>query len=119
MACKPQGMVLILEEETTLRVNWKFETGADPNSYEYMIDDKPATLQHAGSDYFLAVENISSKKLGDAHKFTISKDGKSYTWMGSALTWANTAVNKGGTNAKNVGKALYLYCKAAEEYFSK
>jgi len=118
VSSKPQGMVLILEEETTLRVNWKFETGADPNSYEYKIDDKPATLQHAGSDYFLAVKNISSKKLGDAHKFTISKDGKSYTWTGSALTWANTAVNKGGTNAKNVGKALYLYNQAARDYFN-
>ena len=118
VSSKPQGMVLILEEETTLRVNWKFETGADPNSYEYMIDDAPATLQHAGSDYFLAVKNISSKKLGDAHKFTISKDGKSYTWTGSALTWANTAVSKGGANAKNVGKALYLYNQAARDYFN-
>ena len=118
VSSKPQGMVLILEEETTLRVNWKFETGADPNSYEYMIDDAPATLQHAGSDYFLAVKNISSKKLGDAHKFTISKDGKSYTWTGSALTWANTAVNKGGANAKNMGKALYLYNQAARDYFN-
>ena len=118
VSSKPQGMVLILEEETTLRVNWKFETGADPNSYEYMIDDAPATLQHAGSDYFLAVKNISSKKLGDAHKFTISKDGKSYTWTGSALTWANAAVSKGGANTKNMGKALYLYNQAAREYFN-
>ena len=118
VSSKPQGMVLILEEETTLRVNWKFEAGADPYSYEYMIDDAPVALQHAGSDYFLAVENISSKKLGDAHKFTISKDGKSYSWTGSALTWANSAVNKGGTNAQNMGKALYLYNQAARDYFN-
>ena len=118
VSSKPQGVVLILEEETTLRVNWKFETGEDPYSYEYWIDEKLAKLQHVGSDYFLAVENISSKQLGDAHKFTISKGGKSYTWTGSALTWANSAVNKGGANARNMGKALYLYNQAAREYFN-
>ena len=118
VSSKPQSAVLILDEETTLRVNWKFEQGADPGAYQYFIDKKEATLKHVGNDYFLEVANISSKMLGDAHEFTISKNGKSYTWKGSALSWGYLAVTKGGTNAQNVGKALYLYYKAAADYFN-
>ncbi len=117
VAAKPQGAVLILDEVTTLRVNWKFEQGVDPELFSYQIDGVEATLKHVGNDYFLEVANITSKQLGDAREFTISRDGKSYTWKGSALTWALAAVQKGGDNAKNVGKALFLYNQAAKEYF--
>ena len=117
VAAKPQGAVLILDEVTTLRVNWKFEQGVNPELFSYRIDGVEATLKHAGDDYYLEVANITSKQLGDAREFTISRDGKSYTWKGSALTWALAAVQKGGDNAKNVGKALYLYNQAAKDYF--
>jgi hypothetical protein len=48
----------------------------------------------------------------------LSEAVRTKTWTGSALTWANAAVSKGGTNAKNVGKALYLYNQAARDYFN-
>ena len=115
---KPQGVYLILDAITTLRLNWKYLDGEDPYSYEYQIDGHPATIKYAEGAYCLEVKNVAASMLGVSHQFTISKGGKSYTWEGSALTWANLAVTNADEATKKMARALLLYNQAAGAYFT-
>lgn len=114
---KPQGVYLILDAITTIRVNWKFLDGADPYSYEYQVDGQPAAIKYVEDAYCLEVKNVSAKCLGVPHRFTISKGGKSYTWEGSALSWAYLAVKNADEATKKMARALMLYQQAAGTYF--
>ena len=117
-ATKPQGVYLMLDAATTLRVNWKFLEGADPSTYTYAINGSPATVKYVEGQYCLEVRNIPSKMLADEFSFSISKGGKTYTWTGSALSWAQTATAYADDATAKIARALYLYNVASRALFN-
>ena len=63
------------------------------------------------------VAMIAADALDTPHRFTVSDGTDSYTLTVSALGYCKTAIERGGEAMANLGKALYLYNRAAEKYF--
>ena len=109
LGCKYYTSSLIYLSKNTLRLYFT------PNTY-------PGEMPHEGDfdgkkfDYYYYVdkENIAAAELDDQQTFTIGD--KSFTF--SALDYAKAVVNSDmGDNQKDLAKSLYLYNKAANEYF--
>jgi hypothetical protein len=110
-------MTLVFEADNTFRLYYKYEEGVDPYSYSYAIDGNTAVLRHNSKGYYVEIPNIAAKKLGTTHEFTITKNGNTYHWSGSALTYARGLTLTSAENSQNLGKVLYVYYQAAHEYF--
>lgn len=109
---------VMFEADNSLRIYFKFDGTKSPDSYTYLVDGQPATL-HERSDgaRYLTVQNIAAPDLGTAHTFTISDGTDSYTATASVLSYARTSILNGNEARQNLGKALYLYYLAAQQYF--
>lgn len=122
---KPEGldrleMTVVFEEDHSFRVYYVFDAEAeiDPMTYEFEVDKKEASLKTNDKGYYLEVKNISAKNLNEMHEFVIRKDGQEYKYQACGLTYARAFLALEEKKA-NLGKAMYLYWKAAKEYFSK
>jgi len=110
---------VVFEADNSLRVYLRFLDGYEPDSYSFRIDGKSASLcTKSGGVYYLNVENIAADALDTPHSFVISDGTDTYTLTVSALGYAKTAIERGGEAMANLGRALYLYNRAAERYFS-
>ena len=107
-----------IESDNSLRLHIHYKDGADPNAYRYEIDGKSTTL-HRGTDegWYLSVDNIAANELDTAHSFTISDGTRSCTVTASVLSYAKIMIERGNTDRANLGKAIYLYNRAADAYF--
>lgn len=119
---KPAGvqqclLQLQLVSDTTLRLN--VETTAANDGYVFKIDGRTVHPER-GADgmYSLDVPNISARNLDVVHTFSVSLDGVTYTVKVSALTFARASIRNGSENRQNLGRAIYMYNIAAEEYFA-
>ena len=65
----------------------------------------------------LGVDSIAANDLDVPHRFTVSDGTDSFTITASVLSYAKTAIERGGTDLANLGRALYLFNRAAEKYF--
>jgi hypothetical protein len=127
---------LKLESETTLYAYLVFANDDDRNLFEYFVDDEdmahPVALRQDAQGWYLTVPGIAAKNLDDTHVFTVRNTETKAVWKlkFSALTYARGAIlidpkeypasyQETVTNIKNVGKALYLYNRAAKEFFKK
>ena len=63
------------------------------------------------------MENIAADALDTAHSFTVTDGTSSYTITVSVLGYAKAAIERGSEAMANLGRALYLYNRAAESYF--
>ena len=122
---KPAGFAgcsisVVFEADNSLRIYFKFDGSKSPENYSYTLDGSPAAL-HERSDgaKYLTVENIPAGLLEDMHSFSISDGTDTYTVNASALSYALTSIINGNEARQNLGKALYLYNKAAEDYFAE
>ena len=108
----------MFEADNSLRVYLRFLNGYAPDSYRFQVDGQSARLSAKGDGtYYLSVENIAADALDTPHRFTVSDGTDSYTLTVSALGYCKTAIERGGEAMANLGKALYLYNRAAEKYF--
>ena len=120
---KPAGfrgasVSVMFEADNSLRLYLQFNAGAEPGRYSYTVDGRSAAVQRKNDGtVFLSVENIAADALDTAHSFTISDGTDSYTVSVSVLGYAKTAIERGGEAMANLGRALYLYNRAAENYF--
>lgn len=120
---KPEGfseakIAAVCEADNSLRVYFAYEVGRNPDSYSYKIDDQPAQLLQRSDGYrYLAVGNIAANELDTAHSFTISDGTHSFTIRCSVLSYARIAVGSKNAALADLGKALYLYNRAADAYF--
>lgn len=121
---KPQGfkgasISVMFEADNSLRVYLQFEDGADLSHYAFAVDGQSASLREKeGGVFYLNVENIAANALDTEHSFSISYDGGSpYTIRASVLGYARTAIERGSDTMADLGRALYLYNRAAENYF--
>mgnify|MGYP007070073968 CR=1 FL=1 len=106
------------EADNSLRVYFRFESAADPARYSFQVDGRSAAARSKGDDtVYLSVENIAADALDTAHSFVITDGTSRYTVTVSVLGYARTAIERGGAAMANLGRALYLYNRAAENYF--
>ncbi|MBP5670090.1 MAG: hypothetical protein J6X14_07265, partial [Lachnospiraceae bacterium] len=125
------GIVGSFEADCTLKINVNFSgDGKKKSGIKYYIQSeeggelKPTTLHgNQENGYFLSVRNIPAAYLGKPYYFVIkdTKTGETYTMGCSMFTYVRaTAFKQDMPEAfQNLAKALYLYGKAAEAYFSK
>ena len=107
-----------VESDNSLRLILHFRSSANPNSYRYEIDGKSATLRRGTDEsWYLSVDNIAANELDTAHRFTISDGTRSCTVTASVLSYARDMIEQGDADRANLGRALYLYNRAADTYF--
>ena len=114
-----QGAFLsvVFEADNSLRVYFRFDSGADPAGYAYTVDGKKALLrQKEDGSCYLCVENIAANELDTAHSFTISDGAELYTLTASVLSYAEMSLRQ-GNSAADLSRTLYLYNRAADAYF--
>ncbi len=111
LGCKYYTSSVIYLQNNTLRLYFT------PNTY-------PGEMPHADDFdgqkfnyyYYVDKENIAAAELDNQQTFTVGDT----TFTFSALDYAKAVVNSGmGDDQKNLAKALYLYNKAANDYFDE
>ena len=114
-----KSMSVIFEADNSLRIYLDFASGYSPENYSFTVDGEPATMQeNANHQFYLTVKNIAAKDLEAYHTFTISDGKDTFTIQASVLSYARILVSGNKPNSQNLGKALYLYNRAADAYFS-
>ena len=115
-----ENFTCLLESDNTVRLYLGFKN-VDPGDFTVTIDDSPAELQRRSDGmYYLALNNgVWSNHLQVAHEYAISDGDSTYTITASALTYARSCANKSDETTANLGKALYLYNRAAVAAFGE
>lgn len=112
------GASLLLKEQTTLRMYYKLAE-RNTSKYIFKIDGEEVQPIQSGDSniYYIELSNIIAPDLDKPHTFTAGNINVSNY---SALSYVNMALDneKSSENNKKTAAALYLYWKAAEEYFS-
>ena len=119
---KPEGfteakIAAVCEADNSLRVYFSYEVGRNPDRYSYKIDGQPAQLQTRDKGCYLEVKSIAANELDTPHRFTISDGTNSFTVVCSVLSYAKMAAGSKTEALADLGKALYLYNRAADAYF--
>ena len=86
-----------------------------------MIDGNSAELKkRKDGSYYLALDTgVYSNHLQDTNDYSISDGTNTYTITMSVLTYARSCLIKTDENVINLGKALYLYNRAAIAAFGE
>ena len=117
-----KGISAMLESDNTLRLYYEFK-GDDPTGFTFKIDGHETELKQRsdGMRYLALDEGVYSNKLQDTHTYTVSDGtaGGTYTITASVLTYARSCANKSKESESNLGKALYLYNRAAVAAFGE
>ncbi len=115
-----KGITAMLESDNTLRLYLGFKN-VDPAGFTYAIDGEAAELkQRADGVYYLAMDaGVWSNRLQDAHEYSISDGDSTYTVSTSVLTFARSCAVNDNEDARALGKALYLYNRAAVNAFGE
>ena len=120
---KPAGfreasVSVMFEADNSLRVYLRFDNGADLSRYSFQTDGTSTAARKKGEDsYYLSVEDIAADALDTTHSFTVTDGTDRYTINVSVLGYAKTAIERGSAAMADLGRALYLYNRAAEAYF--
>ena len=116
------GATLVLESETLVRMYYTVETGHDINEYTFH-DRRGKTLipvNHAGNTYYVDVENVAAKDIPGYTSVRVTDGNKELTMNYSVNTYVRNKLKRDGEDEvlQDLSRALYLYGKAAEEYFA-
>ena len=120
---KPYGLLkasisVMFEADNSLRLYFSYDGSANPFAYSYKLDGESVPLsQRSDGACYLSVGNISADRLDVVHQFSISDGVNTYTVSASVLGYAKTAIERGSVEAADLGRALYLYNRAAKAYF--
>ncbi|MBR6477846.1 MAG: choice-of-anchor J domain-containing protein, partial [Lachnospiraceae bacterium] len=127
---KVKGVTLgaSFESANTLKLGLTFEGNKKPTGVSYYVSED-GTLEHAKklnvrgnqtSGYYIEMKNIPAASLGKTYTFFIKDKTNTFSIGCSVFTYVRaTAFNTQMPKLlRNMTKALYLYGKAAEEYFA-
>ena len=114
------GIAAMLESDNTLRLYYGF-TGVDPDDLIFEIDEDTADLgrREDGMRYLALDAGVYANHLQDVHEYSVSDGTKTYTIEASVLTYARSCARKSDEKTSDLGKALYLYNKAAVAAFGE
>ena len=116
------GSNLTLESETTLRHFFKLESGHSVSEYAFTVDGTSVTPVSRSEGYCVEIPDIVAKNLGKSYAVTVSltSGGDAVTITNySALSYGYRALNNSTDEALlNLVKALYLYNRKADAYFT-
>ena len=114
---------LQLDSDTGIKVNYTL-TGTDTISdYTFTVDGtavQPKLV--SGKKYYVTYKGIPAKKLNEWHTVTVTdKAGNVLTTKYSGLTYTYSVVSNAGApdTLKDLCRSIYLYWKAAYNYFPK
>ena len=115
-----KGITAMLESDNTLRLYLGFK-GVNPGSLTFAIDGNAVNLkQRSDGAYYLAMDaGVWSNRLQDTHTYSVSDGTNTYTITASVLTYARSCAIKSDETEINLGKALYLYNRAAVAAFGQ
>ena len=122
-----KGISAMLESDNTLRLYYNFK-GVAPGDFRFAIDGKTIQLNRRSDGmYYLALPyGVYSNVLQNTHTYSITcgtgdpDETNTYTITASVLTYARSCAIKDGSKTVNdLGKALYLYNRAAVEAFGQ
>lgn len=109
---------VMFKADNSLRIYLEFDRNSNPGQYSYKIDGNSVALKNKSDGvFYLTVENIAANALDTKHSFSISDGKDTYVIETSALGYAKSAIDHGGAAMADLGRALYLYNRAADRYF--
>ena len=109
---------VMFEADNGLRVYLQFDDGTDLGRYSYAVDGREAVLQSKSDGAcYLSVDNIAADALDTPHRFSVTDGTDTYTIVTSVLGYAKTAIERGDPDMADLARALFLYNRAAENYF--
>ena len=119
---KPDGVAganitVAFDTDNTLRITFKTDGSKPIGDYTFLLDGTEKKATKKGKNAYLQVKNIAAPNLDTPHTFTVTDGTDTYTITACALSYAYTSVQNGDSNRQNLGKALYLYNRAADAYF--
>ena len=93
----------------------------EPSNFTFKIDGTETALrQRSDGMYYLTLDGgVFSNRLHDPHTYSVSDGTDNYTISASVLTYARSCAIKKNENESRLGKALYLYNRAAVEAFGE
>ena len=116
---------LDLKSVTALTMDFTFASEEVAKNYKFKVDGASQTPSWNGATCTLQVYNIGAKDLDEPHDYTVtdSEGNDLWTVTVSALTYARKAIMNGTTEHDDrktvIGQGIYLYSKAANDYFTK
>ena len=115
-----RGISAMLESDNTLRLYLGFKD-VEPSTFTFKIDGTETVLrQRSDGMYYLALDGgVFSNRLHDPHTYSVSDGTDNYTISASVLTYARSCAIKKNENESRLGKALYLYNRAAVAAFGE
>lgn len=110
------GVSLFLQAETTIRFYFYLNDGVNISDVVITADGVELKTGKNGSAYYVEVTNIEAQRLGKS--ITMNLDGHIIQY--SALSYAYSVLKQGTASQDllDVAKSLYMYYKAAYEYFN-
>ena len=119
---KPDGVAgasitVAFDTDNTLRITFKTDGSKPIGSYTFLLDGTEKKATKKGKNAYLQIKNIAAPNLDTVHTFSVTDGTDTYTITACALSYAYTSVQNGDSDRQNLGKALYLYNRAADAYF--
>ena len=120
---KMDSITVMFQADNAFRLYLRFTTG-QPGDYTYTVDSTSGGAemlrQNEEGDYFLTFEKVYSNKLGITHTIKIADETKTQVIKVSVLTYALRVQSDASQpdSMKTLGKALYLYNRAAVAKFN-
>ena len=111
------GIMVEFDTDNTLRITFKTDGSKPIGSYTFLLDGTEKKATKKGKNAYLQIKNIAAPNLDTVHTFSVTDGTDTYTITACALSYAYTSVQNGDSNRQNLGKALYLYNRAADAYF--
>ena len=111
------GIMVEFDTDNTLRITFKTDGSKPVGSYTFLLDGTEKKATKKGKNAYLQIKNIAAPNLDTVHTFSVTDGTDTYTITACALSYAYTSVQNGDSNRQNLGKALYLYNRAADAYF--
>lgn len=117
---------LLLRSKTMLRIYFEMENGVTLNDCNIAVTCGDKTINPVVNSAvgYIQIEGIVASELDAVYTLTLTKDSNTMTVKYSPLNYVKTVLQTvtgttdADVNLRNVVKALYLYNKAADEYFN-
>ena len=109
------------QSDNTLKITFKLDGSRPASDFIFKLDGKEVEVETSGGNNYIYVNNIAAPLLDVSHEFIISDTASSdeYIVHASAMSYAYSSVMNGNDARKNLGRAFYLYNRAANDYFGK
>ena len=113
------GSSLVLRSGTVIRHYFTIDEGS-VGDYTFKIGSKTVTPVETSDGWMIEIQDVYARNLDTAYTVTVtSSEGRILTLKYSALSYAYKAVQDNTDPALvRLVKAMYLYNRAADEYFS-